>query len=65
MQLRRHTRVTRVTEVSTVKVIAVRFAVVAATTGILGAVTAPAHADTGWNRQIVRTAPAHPAGTST
>ena len=52
----------RSTRVSTVKVLAVRLAVVAATTGILvgGAVVAPAQADTGWNRQTVRTVPAHP-----
>jgi hypothetical protein len=40
----------------------VRLAAVLATTGIIavGAVTAPAQADTGWNRQIVPTHPLLP-----
>jgi hypothetical protein len=53
---RRHTRV------STAKGIGVRFAVVAVTTSIvaMGALVAPAQADTGWNRQIVPTRTSHP-----
>lgn len=55
-QQRRHLRV------STAKGIGVRFAVVAVTTSIvaMGALVAPAQADTGWNRQIVPTKPSHP-----
>jgi hypothetical protein len=47
---------------SSAKVVAVRVAVVTVTTGIvaMGAVTAPAQADTGWNRQIAPTKPAQP-----
>lgn len=47
---------------SRVKVVAVRFAVVMATTGIVavGAVAAPAQADTGWNRQAAPTKHVHP-----
>jgi len=54
MQQRRRTRV------SSAKVLAVRFAVVVATTGVLGAVTAPAQADTGWNLRIGQTVTARP-----
>ena len=47
---------------SRAKVVAVRVAVVTVTAGVVatGALTAPAQADTGWNRQMVPTKSAQP-----
>jgi hypothetical protein len=57
MKQRRHS-----SRVRSAKVVAVRFAAVAVTTGVvaMGALVAPVQADTGWNRQIVPTRPSNP-----
>lgn len=52
----------RTVNLGRVKAVAVRLAVLVASTGIVavGAVAAPAEADTGWNRQIAPSKAYHP-----